>query len=72
MAKKNISYNEALKEIEEILYKIENEELDIDNLSENVLKATELLKSCKQKLTQTEKEIEKIIADIDSSDKSKK
>lgn len=72
MAKKNISYNEALKEIEEILYKIENEELDIDNLSENVLKATDLLKSCKQKLTQTEKEIEKIIADIDSSDKSKK
>ncbi len=68
MAKKKISYNQALNEIEEILYKIENEELDIDNLSENVLKATKLLKMCKQKLQETEKEIEKIIADIDTDD----
>jgi len=68
MAKKKLSYNEALKEIEEILFKIENEELDIDNLSENVMRATELLKTCKEKLTKTEKEIEKIISDIDTSD----
>ena len=34
MAKKEITYNEAVNEIEEILYQIESEELDIDILSE--------------------------------------
>ncbi len=67
MAKKKLSYNESLSEIEEILQKIENDDLDVDKLSENVLRATELLKLCKQKLTKTESDIEKILSDIESN-----
>jgi len=65
MAKKDISYNEAITEIEEILYQIENEELDIDILTEKVKKVSTLLKLCKKKLHQTETEVQKILDDID-------
>lgn len=61
MAKKDISYNEAVGEIEEILRQLENEELDIDILSEKVKKVSSLLKLCKKKLHQTEEEVQKIL-----------
>ncbi len=65
MAKKDISYNDAVEEIEEILHQIENEELDIDILSEKVKRVSTLLKLCKKKLHQTENEVQKILEDID-------
>ena len=65
MAKKDISYNDAVAEIEEILHQIENEELDIDILSEKVKRVSTLLKLCKKKLHQTENEVQKILEDID-------
>lgn len=61
MAKKEISYSEAVIEIEEILQQLENEELDIDILSEKVKKVSSLLKTCKKKLHQTEDEVQKIL-----------
>ncbi len=66
MAKKEISYNEAIIEIEEILFQIENEELDIDSLTEKVKKVSSLLKLCKKKLHQTENEVQKILDDMDN------
>lgn len=65
MAKKDISYNDAIEEIEKILHQIENEELDIDILSEKVKRVSALLKLCKKKLHQTENEVQKILEDID-------
>ncbi|MCD4834777.1 MAG: exodeoxyribonuclease VII small subunit [Bacteroidales bacterium] len=65
MAKKDISYNDAIEEIEKILHQIENEELDIDILSEKVKRVSTLLKLCKKKLHQTENEVQKILEDID-------
>jgi len=65
MAKKNISYSEAIAEIESIIEKIENNELDIDELSANVKRVAELLKICKIKLRATEEEVEKILKDFD-------
>ncbi len=65
MAKKDILYNDAIEEIEEILHQIENEELDIDILSEKVKRVSTLLKLCKKKLHQTENEVQKILEDID-------
>jgi exodeoxyribonuclease VII small subunit len=65
MTKKNLSYAEAVANIEEILQQIETGELDVDELAEKVKQASELLKLCKGKLFQTEKEIEKILKDMD-------
>ncbi len=66
MAKKEITYNEAVSEIEEILYQIESEELDIDILSEKVKRVSSLIKICKKKLHQTETEVQKILDEIDT------
>jgi len=65
MAKKETTYNDAILEIEEILSQIENEELDIDDLSVKVKRVSVLLKFCKKKLHQTEEEVQKILDDID-------
>ncbi|MDA3954462.1 MAG: exodeoxyribonuclease VII small subunit [Bacteroidales bacterium] len=64
MAKKEISYNEAVGEIEQILQQLENEELDIDILTEKVKKVSSLVKLCKKKLHQTEEEVQKILENI--------
>jgi exodeoxyribonuclease VII small subunit len=67
MSKVKLSYKEAFAELEEILNKLENNELDVDDLTTNVKKASELIKFCKSKLFETESEIEKIIEEIDKS-----
>ena len=66
MVKKEIKYKEAVNEIEDILQKIENDELDVDELSEKVKRVSNLLKICKDKLHQTEEEVENIIKDMES------
>ena len=65
MSQKKISYKEAISEIEEILQKIENQELDVDELSDKVKRVYYLIKICKDKLHSTEKEVEKILAEMD-------
>lgn len=68
MAKKEFSYNNAIQEIEDIMYKLENEEIDLDQLSKNVKRASELISKCKTKLKSTESEVEKIIDKINPTD----
>ena len=61
MAKEEITYQAAVKEIEDILEKIEAGKLDVDELSKNVKRVTDLLKICKDKLHKTEDEVNKIL-----------
>ena len=68
MSENIIKYNEAVKEIEEILRQIENEELDVDDLSTKVKRAYLLLRICKEKLHSTEQDIEKIMKDFTGED----
>ncbi|QQS51811.1 MAG: exodeoxyribonuclease VII small subunit [Bacteroidota bacterium] len=69
MAKQNTSYNEAFGELTRILETIENKEPDMDSLTAQVKKAAELVKFCKSKLFETEAEIEKILEDLDHTEK---
>ena len=66
MTTKKMSYTEALTELQFILTKLENQELDVDQLSEQVRRASELIKFCKSKLHDTEEEIGKILEDMDN------
>ena len=66
--KEDISYSQAFSELEKILHEIENEEIDLDNLSNKIKRASFLLKSCKSKLRSTEREIEGIVDEIDNED----
>ncbi len=65
MNKTNLTYEKALKRVEEIISKIEAEELNVDELAKNVKEASELLQYCKSKLFETEEEIEKILKEMD-------
>ncbi|MCL1942663.1 MAG: exodeoxyribonuclease VII small subunit [Candidatus Azobacteroides sp.] len=65
MAKKQLSYNEAMEQLEKILVEIENNALDIDKLSEKMSTAAQLISLCKEKLYKTEKEVQKIISEVE-------
>lgn len=53
-------YREALKEIEDLLAKIEDPETSFDELSRDVKRATELVGYCRKQLRNYKDEIEKI------------
>ena len=58
---KEQKYETAMKQLEEIVRKMESGELDIDSLSTELTTAQGLIKLCKDKLTKTEEEINKIM-----------
>ena len=65
MTAKKAGYREAMAEIEDILEKIENEELDVDELAEKVKRVSTLLKFCKDKLTKTNEQVEQILKEME-------
>ncbi len=65
---KDPTYGEAMTEIEEILEKIENGELDVDDLTDKVKRVANLLDLCKKKLKITEEEIQKVIEGLEDTD----
>ncbi|HUX54330.1 MAG TPA: exodeoxyribonuclease VII small subunit [Williamwhitmania sp.] len=65
MTKKNITYKEAVAEIEVIMAKMESDELDVDELSAYVDRVAFLIKLCKEKLRHTEDEVKKIVESLD-------
>ena len=56
-----LSYKEAMQEIETILRQLREEQNSVDTLAERVARATELIALCREKLRKTECEISKII-----------
>jgi exodeoxyribonuclease VII small subunit len=65
MTPKEKSYNESIKELEDILARIESGNLDVDILTEEVKRASTLIKNCKDKLYRTDEEIKKILEKLD-------
>jgi exodeoxyribonuclease VII small subunit len=57
----NISYEEALAQLQLIVRKLENKEVKIDELANTVARANELVEYCQNKLQKTETEIQKIV-----------
>lgn len=62
MAKEQ-KYEEAVRQLEEIVEKMEGNELDIDSLSAQLKTAQKLIKICKDKLTKTDEDIRRILDD---------
>ena len=56
-----VKYEDAVRELEQIVRQMENNEFDIDQLSEKLKRAQMLIRLCKDKLTQTDEEIKKIL-----------
>ena len=58
---KNVKYEEAVRRLEEIVAKMENDEYDIDELAANLKTAQQLIKLCRVNLTKTDAEIKKLL-----------
>jgi len=54
-------YGKSIKKLEEIIEKIENEEIDVDELASSVKEAVSLIESCKQKIEKAEMEVKKVV-----------
>lgn len=56
-----MKYEDAVRQLETIVDKLESNELGIDELSTELKKAQLLIKLCKEKLTKTDNEIKKLL-----------
>lgn len=63
---KQLSYSQALTELEQILSEIEAEDIDVDILAGKLKRAAVLVKLCKTKLRNAEAEVKKVLAEIES------
>ena len=61
MTKQELKYEDAVRQLETIVDKLESNELGIDQLSSELKKAPQLIKLCKEKLTKTDNEIKKLL-----------
>ena len=61
-----LKYEEALAQLDTIVHKMESNEYDIDELAAQLKTAQRLIKFCKDKLTKTEEELQKIQAEANS------
>lgn len=62
---KKLTYSEAISELEAIVREIENEEIDLDILTEKVKRADYLCKYCRGKLKSIEEEVKSILKDME-------
>ncbi len=61
-----LKYEEALAQLEDIVRKMESNELNIDEIAVQLKTAQRLITFCKDKLTKTEEDIQKINAEANS------
>ncbi len=59
-----LNYSDAYQELMEIVQEIENGDISVDVLSEKVKRASSLLRFCKEKLKQTEVDVDQILKDL--------
>jgi len=58
------TYTQAFEELQQIVREIERGEILIDELSEKVKRAKDLIEVCKSKLTETEADVSKLLANL--------
>jgi len=63
----DMKYSKAIKQLEDIIQRIENEEIDIDELSDKVREASALVKLCKDKIEKAEMEVKDVVQKFEES-----
>lgn len=61
---KDLTYNQAVTELEQILRTMQSDNCDIDMLSVYTRRAAELLTECRSRLTTTEADLQNALADL--------
>lgn len=63
-----LNYTKAFEELQSIVNEIEQGEISVDELSEKVKRAASLIAICKQKLTTTEEDVNKILKELEAGE----
>lgn len=58
------TYNDAFEELQRIVSEIESGQTDVDELTEKIRRASQLIAICKAKLISSEEEVEKLLAKL--------
>jgi exodeoxyribonuclease VII small subunit len=61
------SFGEAMEELEEILQRIEGEEVDVDQLAAELRRASQLLDLAREKIRRAEVEVTQIVQGIEAA-----
>lgn len=61
---KELTYTQAVTELEQIIALMQSDKCDIDKLSAMTQRATELLTECRNRLTATDQELRTILANF--------
>lgn len=61
-------FGDALAELETILARIEGEEIDIDQLGDELKRATQLLELCRAKIKKAEVEVSQIVQSLEKTE----
>jgi len=64
--KSKLTYETAFSELNSIVKDIEQENIQLDELARNIIRANELIAFCKDRLRQTEEEYQKAIDSLKS------
>lgn len=59
-----MTYTQAVNELDELVKKMQDPECSIDNLSQYTKRSKELLEFCRKRLTATDEELKRILGDI--------
>lgn len=60
MPKKSLTYEKAIQELQQIIDRLQNQTIGVDELAEQMAKATELIALCKEKLRMAKQQTEKL------------
>lgn len=60
-----VSFSETLAELEQILGRIERDDVDLDRLAAELGRAAELLEVCRRKIRKAELEVSHIVEQLD-------
>jgi exodeoxyribonuclease VII small subunit len=64
-----MNYKQANEELQKIVAEIETGKVEVDELSEKVKRAAQLIKICKDKLTEAEGDINVILSELTEESK---
>jgi exodeoxyribonuclease VII small subunit len=56
-----VKYSKSIEKLEDIIGRIESEEIDVDELAKQVKEAVGLIKTCKTKIEKAEFEVKNIV-----------
>ncbi len=67
MTKKSEGYAPAYEELQKILEALDQGEVDVDDLSEKVKRAAELIEFCQKRLKDTELQVKRVMQKLEES-----